>query len=122
MHWACQAQGQPAARMNRRFTLSPIDALIDLVVRCGLRCQIPVRFDFDTLTHLRITALPQRWPACGGYARGLGVNTNVLQNLPDLCALGDERDQPHLPAAHRARQRKNLVNAGDQHLPQVVRR
>ena len=24
----------------------------------------------------------------------------MLQNLPDLCALGNERDQPHLPAAH----------------------
>ena len=37
---ACQAQGQPAARLNRRFVLSPIDALIDLVVRCGLPCPI----------------------------------------------------------------------------------
>ena len=30
MHRACQAQGQPAARLNRRFALSSIDALIDM--------------------------------------------------------------------------------------------
>ena len=35
---------------------------------CGLRRQIPVRLDFDTLAHPRITLIPQRRPACRGYA------------------------------------------------------
>ena len=84
MHRVCQAQGQPAARLNRRFALSPIDALIDLVVRCGLRCQIPVRFDFDTLTHLRITALPQRWPASGDM-RGAWEGAPMCSKIFRLC-------------------------------------
>jgi hypothetical protein len=56
----------PAARQNRHFTHSPIDTLIDLVVWLDLRCHIPVWLDLCSLTHLRIKALPQRWPACRG--------------------------------------------------------
>ena len=33
----------PAASQNRRFDLSPIDALIDIKVQCRLRRKIPVR-------------------------------------------------------------------------------
>jgi hypothetical protein len=33
----------------------------------------------------------------------------------------DEGDDAHLPAADRAQQRKHLVDAGNQHRPQVVR-
>ena len=66
-----RTQAYPAASLNRRFAHSPIDALIDLAVRCRLRRQIPVQLDFDTLAHLRITVLPKRWPARRGYARGL---------------------------------------------------
>jgi hypothetical protein len=32
----------------------------------------------------------------GLLQRGLGVHADVLQYLPDLCALGNERDQAHL--------------------------
>ena len=39
--------------------------------------------------------------------------------LPDLCSLGDERDQTHLPTAHWAQQREHLVDAGDQHRPPI---
>ena len=38
-----------AASQNRRFDLSPIDALIDIKVRCRLRRQIPVRLDFEEI-------------------------------------------------------------------------
>ena len=65
---------------------SPVDALIGIKGGCRLRSQIPVRFDLHSLAHLRITVLPQRWHARWGYARGLGVDTDVLQNLPCLCA------------------------------------
>ena len=81
MQRVLQAQAHPAAHLNRHFPLSPVNALIDLVVRCGLCRQVrevPVRFDFDILIHQRITALPQRWPARGGYARGSGLQNMVI--------------------------------------------
>ena len=37
-----RAQSHPATSQNRRFAHSPIDALIDLKVRCRLRCPIPI--------------------------------------------------------------------------------
>ena len=43
---ACLAQGYPPARLNRRFALSPVDALVDIKIGCGLRRQIPVRLDY----------------------------------------------------------------------------
>ena len=107
---------------TRRLAQSPIDALVCLVVGFGLRCQIPVRLDSNTIAHLRITTvIPQRWPACWGYARGIGLHPDVLQYLPDIGAVRDERDQPHLPTAHRTQQREHLVDAGDLHCPQLVR-
>ena len=57
-HWIGQAhrrentlnpshtQTYSAAYLNRRFVQSPIDTLIDIKVRCGLRCHIPIRLDF----------------------------------------------------------------------------
>ena len=68
MPGACHTQAFPAAILNRHFGLSPVHALIDLIVRCRLCRQMPVRLDFDTLAHLRVTLIPQRRPACRGYA------------------------------------------------------
>lgn len=82
-----------AARLTRSFAPSPIDALIDLIGRCRLRCQIPVRLDLHTLARLRITVLPQRWPACRGDVRRLSVHADVIQNLPHLGPVGDKRDE-----------------------------
>jgi hypothetical protein len=62
-----RAQSHPAAIRNRRSCLSPIDALIYLVVGCRLRCQNPVLIDHNTLNRLRITVLPQRRATCRGY-------------------------------------------------------
>ena len=92
MRRACHTQAYPAASLNRRFAPSPVNALIDIKVGFGLCRQIPVWRDFDTTTHLRTTVIPQRWPARRGYARCLGVHADVVQNLPDLRALGDEGD------------------------------
>ncbi len=52
---------------------------------------------------------------------GLGVDTDVIQNLPDLHAPSNKGDQAHLPAADRAQQREHFVDSGDQSGPQVVR-
>src|ERR1035437_6617866 len=112
VHRVRQVQVHPTAGLNRRFDLSPIDALIYLVVRSRLRCQIPVRLDLHPVTGLRITVIPQRWPACGGYARGLGVDTDVVQNLSDLRALSNEGDQAHLPTPHRTQQRELSISWG----------
>ena len=81
MRRACQARCYPAAYLSRLFELSPVDALIDLKVGCRLRRQIPVWLDFDTLAHLRITLIPQRWPACRGYMQGLGLHPDVIEDL-----------------------------------------
>ena len=60
-----------AVSLNRWFATSPVDALIGIKVGCCLCCQVPVRLDFDTLAHPRITLIPQRRPARWRYARGL---------------------------------------------------
>ena len=83
-------QHYPAASLNRRFAQSPNDALIDLKVRCRLRRQIPVRLNLRPVTHLRITVSPQRWPARRGDVRRLRVNPDVIKDLSDLRALGNE--------------------------------
>ena len=56
-----------------------------------------------------------------GYVRGLGVDSDVIEDIPDLRALADKGDQAHLLTAIRAQQREHLVDSGDQHCPQVVR-
>ena len=53
----------------------------------------------------------------------LGVHPDVIKDLPDLRAHGNECDEAHLPAAFRAQQRltwgfaKNLVDARYEHGP-----
>ena len=98
-----QTQGHPAERLPHHFGLSPVDTLIDLKVGYRLSCPIPVGcpiwLGLRPVIHLRITAvIPQRWSARWGYVRGLGVHPDVIQNPPDLPALGDKGDQAHLPA------------------------
>ena len=60
----CQAQRHRAAIQNRRFDLSPIDALIDLKVGRRLRCHIPIGLNVHPVIRLRIAVIPQRRPAC----------------------------------------------------------
>jgi hypothetical protein len=74
-----------------------------------LRRQIPVRLDRNTLTDMRIAVIPQRWPARRGNMRWLRVDTDVIEDPPDLRALGDKGDQAHLPTAHWAQQREDFV-------------
>ena len=56
MYGVCRAQVHPAAIQNRRLCLSPIDAVIYLVVGGRLCRQIPIRFDVHRVIHLRITS------------------------------------------------------------------
>jgi len=56
----------------------------------------------QTLADLRIAVIPQRWPARRGGVWWLRVDTHVIQNPLDLRALGNEREQAHLSATHRA--------------------
>ena len=74
-------QAYPAAGLYRRYVLSPIDALIDLVVWCRLPRQIPVWIDLDTLTRLRITVLPHRRTARLGYAWRLRLHPDMIEYL-----------------------------------------
>ena len=50
---------------------------------------------------------------------GRRVHPDVVENLPDLHALGDKCNQVHLPTAFRARQREDLKDARYQHRPEV---
>jgi hypothetical protein len=72
---------------NRRFCLSRIDALINLIARRGLCCQIPVWLDCNTLTRLRVATLPQRRPACQGNSSAnvqfMGVCKSTMQPVWD---------------------------------------
>jgi hypothetical protein len=119
----CQPQACHAAIRSRRFCQSPTCALVDFVVGCRLRGQIPVRLDFATPSP--VCALPQSshsgGPRAGTDVRGFGVDPMWSRILPDLRALGDEGDQAHLPTAQRAQQREHFVDTGDQHRPQVMR-
>ena len=116
-----RAQLLPRSDGYRRFTGSPIDALVYLVIGCGLRCQIPIRLALHPVIHRRITLNPQRWPACWRDVWGFGLYPDVFEYLPDIDTVGDERNQAHLPTAHGAQQREDFVDSGNQHRPQVVR-
>ena len=100
MHFSlARAQLLPRSDGYRRFTGSPIDALVYLV---GLSCQIPIRLALRTIIHRRVAALPQRWPACRGDVRGGRIHPDVVQDVADFGAVGDERNDAHLPTAHGA--------------------
>ena len=68
------------------------------------------------------TTIPQRRPAGRGDARRLCLCPDVLQYLPNVGAVGDERNDSHLLATQGAQQREHLADAGDQHRPKAVRR
>ena len=87
---------------NRRFAQSPTDARINIKVGGRLRCQIPVWLNAHPLISLRIAAIPQRWPTCRGNMRRFSINPDVIKDLTDLRALGNEYDQAHLPTAQRS--------------------
>ena len=101
---------------------SPTDALIDLNVRGRLGRFIPVCGWLKGFTGLRITVIPQRRPACRGDARRLCLCPDVIQYVADVGAVRDEGDDSHLPATQGAQQREHLVDSGNQHRLQVVRR
>ncbi len=100
---------------NRYCHPLPVDALIDLVIRCRLVCLVPARRWLDTLV------IPQRRPACWCDARWLCIHPYVLQYLLDVGVVRDEGDDSHLPSTKWAQQREHLVDASNQHRPQAVR-
>ena len=120
----CRAHSYPPTRLSHRFgktpspARSPTDALIDLKVRCRLRRQVPICwFDLRPVIRLRIAVIPHRWPARRADVRGLGVDPNVIKDLPDLCALGNERlalffsefDIEHFDAYRKSHRKINIA-------------
>ena len=79
-----------------------MDALINVVIRCGLRYQIPTRLDLRSLSYQRVTVIPQWRPARRGDAGRLGNYPDMVQDVPDIGAVCDERDDAHLPTAQWA--------------------
>ena len=49
------------------------------------------------------------------------VHPDVIQNLLDVCAEGDEREDAHLASTVRADQRERINDTRDQCGPQIVR-
>ena len=80
----------------------------------------PVRPDLAVLTCLRITVFPPQWPAVWGDVGRLGLLADVIGDLANVSAVGNERNDAHLPTADRTQKREHLVDAGNQHRPQVV--
>jgi hypothetical protein len=58
---------------------------------------------------------------CRGGVWGLRICPDAFEYLPDVGTVRDERNLAHLPTTKRAHQQENLIDAGDQHRPQVVR-
>jgi hypothetical protein len=58
--WAHRTQTYPAANLMRRFILSPMDAMIDLIFRRRLRCHISVWLAWHLVARLRITFISRR--------------------------------------------------------------
>lgn len=79
-----RTQPLPAAPQNCCSYRSPIDALINIKVRCQLRRQIPFRIDRNTLTGMRIAFVPQRWRARRGNVRRFRVGSDVIEDLSNL--------------------------------------
>ena len=100
----------------------PTDSLIDIKFWCRLCCIVPVRLHIDTNANLHIALVPERLPACWGNTRWLCLHPDVLQYLSDVGTVRNEGDDSQLPATEEAQQREHLVDAGNQHRPQVVRR
>jgi hypothetical protein len=115
----------PQRWKNRCYQPLPTDALIGLKVRGRLGRFIPIWLNVGTLhtiAHLRIARVPQRRPACWCDARWLCLHPYVVQYVADVGAVREEGDDSHLPATEGARQWEHLLDAGDQHRPQAVRR
>jgi hypothetical protein len=55
-----------------------------------LYCHLPIGSDLTALTRLRIAVIPQRRPACRGNVGRLGFHPDVVENVPDVGAAGDE--------------------------------
>ncbi len=106
--------------MNHWFCISPMDALIGTIVRCGLCCSIPIGQRFQHFVSRRITVIPQWRAARRGDAWRRRVHADVFQDCAHLCSVSDERNQAHLAPTYRAQQRKNFVDVRDQNRPQVM--
>ena len=63
---------------------------------CGLCHQIPIRLALHTIIHRRFAAFPLQWPACRGDVRAFGLYPDVVEYLPDISVVRDERNQAHL--------------------------
>ena len=91
-----------AVSLNRWFATSPVDALFDLIVECGLRRQIPVWLDFDTLAHPRITLIP--------YGQNINPSQFPDQNHPvDGHRGSTQRRQPQRFCRIKQFTRKSLI-------------
>jgi hypothetical protein len=51
---------------------------------------VPIGPDLTALPRLRIAVIPQRRPACRGDKGWLGCLPDVVEDVPDVGAAGDE--------------------------------
>ena len=62
----------------------------------------PVRPELRDLTILCTIVLPQRRPTRRGNVWCFGLRPDVIQDVPDVGAVGDKADDAHLASADRA--------------------
>ena len=80
-----RAQSTPSAVVARPIASSTNSALIVGIVGCLRVCHIPMRQSLRTLALLlRTTLFPPPWTACGGPARGFGIDAEVIRTTVDV--------------------------------------
>lgn len=95
--WRCARRFERFRRLEKRIRC----ALIDLVIRCGLRVQIPIRPDLTALACQRITAIPQRRPVRWRNVRGLRPAPHRPHHLtPHLSRIEHDETLPRAPCRY----------------------
>lgn len=125
----CGVRRVPGAGTSRSDSKSPVLSVTNL---CADRPRNPVLAVLPHPTQLPSPArpqYPQPFAHCSrpttvarvpGLCAGFGIDPDVVQDLLDLLALSDKGDQARLPTKNWAQQGEDLVDASDQHPPQVI--
>ena len=116
-----RAKLRPAAMDTAASLGSPTDALVNSKSGAGCAAASQSGSTWLPSPGLRIEFIPTVAAHVLTRCGWLGICPDVVQDVPDFGAVRDKGDDAHLPAADRAQKRKHLVDARNQHRPEVVR-
>ena len=98
---------------------SPGNPLIELKLRCRLRCQIILKV--TTCLLISQSSLPERWPTGWRDYWRLRWFADLPQDIFYSAGIGNKGDYLHFCMTERAYQRKNFVDTRQQLAPQIMR-